>query len=245
MTAPRRSAGPPAPGALDRTDPAAGLGAVRRHVARACAQADRDPASVTLVAASKTVPGEIVDRVIEAGYAVYGENRVQEARDKWPALRKRHPDVRLHLLGPLQSNKVRDAVALFDAIHSVDRPSLCRALARECAERGRQPELFVQVNTGTEAQKAGIGVDGVDGFLTACRQRYQLEITGLMCIPPVDEPPVPHFALLARIAAHHGLPHLSMGMSTDFAPAIACGATHVRVGSAIFGARPQNRRLEG
>lgn len=237
MTTPLRSAGVP-PSAEHRPDPVAGLDAVRRVVAQACARAGREPSSVTLVAASKTVPAEIVERVIEAGHGVYGENRVQEAKAKWPALRAQHPDVRLHLLGSLQSNKVRDAVAVFDAIHSVDRPSLCRALARECAERGRQPELFVQLNTGAEAQKAGVAVADIDGFLTDCRDTYDLQISGLMCIPPADEPPVPHFTLLAEIAARHGLNHLSMGMSTDFAMAIACGATHVRVGSAIFGSRP-------
>lgn len=234
MTTPSRS---PAPGGSHRPDPAIGLDAVRRAVADACARADRDPGSVTLVAASKTVPAEAIDQAIEAGHGVYGENRVQEARSKWPALRDRYPDVELHLLGPLQTNKVREAVALFDVIHSVDRPGLCQALARECARRGRQPELFVQINTGAEAQKAGVAVDAVDGLLTACRQTYDLEIAGLMCIPPADESPAPHFALLATIAAHHGLEHLSMGMSTDYASAIECGATHVRVGSAIFGSR--------
>ncbi|MGH3914004.1 MAG: YggS family pyridoxal phosphate-dependent enzyme [Pseudonocardiaceae bacterium] len=237
MTTPLWSTGSP-PSAEHRPDPVAGLDAVRRAVAQACAGAGREPSSVTLVAASKTVPVEILDRAIEAGHRVYGENRVQEAKAKWPALGERHPDVRLHLLGPLQSNKVRDALAVFDAIHSVDRPSLCRALARECAERGRQPELFVQVNTGAEAQKAGVAVPDVDGFLADCRNTYDLEISGLMCIPPADEPPAPHFTLLAEIAARHGLSQLSMGMSTDFATAIACGATHVRVGSAIFGSRP-------
>lgn len=237
MTTPLRSAGVPPP-AEHRPDPVAGLDAVRRAVAQACAQAGRELSSVMLVAASKTVPAEIVAQAIEAGQRVYGENRVQEARAKWPALRERYPDVRLHLLGQLQSNKVRDAVGVFDAIHSIDRPSLCRALARECAQQGRQPELFVQVNTGAEAQKAGVAVPDIDGFLTDCRDTYELEIGGLMCLPPADEPPAPHFTLLAQIAARHGLSHLSMGMSTDFATAIACGATHVRVGSAIFGPRP-------
>ncbi|MGH3794488.1 MAG: YggS family pyridoxal phosphate-dependent enzyme [Pseudonocardiaceae bacterium] len=237
MTSPFRSAGSPSP-AEHRPDPVAGLDAVRRVIVQACARAGREPWSVTLVAACKTVPAELVERAIEADHGVYGENRVQEARAKWPALRERHPDVRLHLLGPLQSNKVRDAVAVFDAIHSVDRPTLCRALARACGERGCQPELFVQVNTGAEAQKAGVAVTEVDGFLAGCRDTYDLEIGGLMCVPPAGEPPAPHFTLLAEIAARHGLSHLSMGMSTDFATAIACGATHVRVGSAIFGSRP-------
>jgi PLP dependent protein len=237
MTAPLWSAGQPLP-LGHRPDPVAGLDHIQRIVAQACAQAGREPSSVTLVAASKTVPAEMVERAIEAGHGVYGENRVQEAKGKWPALRERHPDVQLHLLGPLQSNKVRDAMAVFDAIHSVDRPSLCSALARECAKRSRRPELFVQVNTGAERQKAGVAVAEVDGFLAACRDTYDLEISGLMCIPPFEEPPAPHFRRLAEIAARHGLSRLSMGMSTDFAEAIICGATHVRVGSAIFGSRP-------
>lgn len=237
MTATSRSNATPAPDGTHRPDPVIGLEAVRRAVADACARAGRDPASVTLVAVSKTVPAEVVEQVIQAGHGVYGENRVQEAKAKWPALRTRFPDVELHLIGPLQTNKVREAVARFDAIHSVDRPGLCQALARECAKLGRQPELFLQVNTGAEEQKAGVDVGAVDGLLTACRQTYDLEIAGLMCIPPVDEPAAPHFALLATIAAHHGLELLSMGMSTDFASAIECGATHVRVGSAIFGPR--------
>ena len=237
MTAPQWPTESP-PSAGHRRDPVAGLRFVRRVVAQACAHAGREPSSVTLVAVSKTVPAEIVERAIEAGQRVYGENRVQEAKGKWSTLRERHPDVQLHLLGPLQSNKVRDAVAVFDAIHSVDRPSLCRALARECAERGRQPELFVQVNTGAEAQKAGVAVGEVDGFLVACRDTYGFDISGLMCIPPADEPPAPHFRLLAEIAARHELSRLSMGMSADCAEAINCGATHVRVGSAIFGSRP-------
>lgn len=237
MTAPLWYPSPATP-AGNRPDPVTGLDSIRRVIAQACTHADREPSSVTLVAVSKTVPAEIVERAIEAGHMVYGENRVQEAKGKWPALRERHPEVQLHLLGPLQSNKVRDAVDVFDAIHSVDRPSLCRVLARECADRGSRPELFVQVNTGAETQKAGVAVAEIDGFLVACRDTYDLEISGLMCIPPVDEPPAPHFRLLAEIAARHELSRLSMGMSMDFAEAITCGATHVRVGSAIFGSRP-------
>lgn len=237
MTAPSRSGHTSASGGSHRPHPAIGLDAVRRAIADSCARVDRDPGSVTVVAASKTVPAEAIGQAIEAGHRAFGENRVQEGRTKWPALRERHPDVELHLLGPLQSNKVRDAVALFDVIHSIGRPGICQALARECARQSHYPELFIQVNTGAEAQKAGVGVDAVESLLTACRQTGDLKVVGLMCIPPMDEPPAPHFALLARIAADHGLGGLSMGMSNDFAAAIECGATHVRVGSAIFGSR--------
>jgi PLP dependent protein len=226
------------PPGVDRPDPTIGLEAVRRAVAAACARASRDPRTVTLVAVSKTVPPDTVEPVIAAGQRVFGENRVQEAAAKWPPLRTRFADLELHLIGPLQTNKVREAVALFDVIHSVDRPGLCEALARQCAAQARRPGLFVQVNTGAEPQKAGVLPDDADRFLTACRQVHGLEIAGLMCIPPVHEPPAPHFSLLGRIAARNGLRCLSMGMSADFALAIELGATHVRVGSAIFGARP-------
>jgi PLP dependent protein len=175
--------------------------------------------------------------VIEAGQRTFGENRVQEANAKWPGLMAAHPGIELHLIGPLQSNKAGEAVALFDAIHSVDRPSVCEALAREIASQKRKPLLFVQINTGEEPQKAGIAPDEADTFIAACREKYGLQISGLMCIPPVDDAPAPHFALTAKIAARNGLAHLSMGMSADFAIAIALGATHVRVGSAIFGQR--------
>jgi hypothetical protein len=168
---------------------------------------------------------------------VFGENRVQEAKGKWPALLQTYPGLQLHLIGPLQSNKAKEAVALFDAIHSVDRPSICQALAKEIESQNRRPALFVQINTGEEPQKAGVAPGEADAFIAACRDKYGLTISGLMCIPPVDEPPAPHFALTAKIAARNGLTHLSMGMSADFAVAIAMGATHVRVGSAIFGAR--------
>jgi pyridoxal phosphate enzyme (YggS family) len=171
---------------------------------------------------------------------VFGENRVQEAKAKWPALKERHPGVQLHLVGPLQSNKVKEALTLFDAIHSVDRPSLCAALAKGVAKQGRQPQLFVEVNTGAEAQKAGVLPEQADAFLARCRDEYGLCIEGLMCIPPFDEPPAPHFALLAKIAKRNGLPFLSMGMSADFPRAIEFGATHVRVGTAIFGERKTN-----
>ena len=175
--------------------------------------------------------------VIAAGQRVFGENRVQEAKGKWPALISAYPDIALHLIGPLQSNKAKEAVALFDAIHSVDRPSICEALAKEINSQKKQPELFIQVNTGEEPQKAGVAPGEADAFIASCRDTYGLSISGLMCIPPVNEPPAAHFALTAKIAARNGLKNLSMGMSADFAVAIQLGATHVRVGSAIFGTR--------
>ncbi len=217
--------------------PAANLQAVEDEIVRACADARRDRAGVTLIAVSKTFDADAIAPVIAAGQRVFGENRVQEAKGKWPQLKAADPDIALHLIGPLQSNKAREAVALFDAIHSVDRSSLCEALAKEFARQERRPELFVQVNTGEEPQKAGIPPAEADAFIAACRDSYGLPISGLMCIPPVDEAPAPHFALTAKIAARNGLKNLSMGMSADFATAIAFGATHVRVGSAIFGAR--------
>ena len=214
-----------------------GLEAVRAEIVRACRDAGRDPAEVTLIAVSKTFGAEAIEPVIDAGQRVFGENRVQEAKAKWPPLMERHEDLSLHLIGPLQSNKAKEAVALFDAIHSVDRASLCEALAKEIAKQGRSPLLFVQVNTGAEPQKAGVLPEEADAFLAACRDTYGLTIAGLMCIPPVEEAPGPHFALTAQIAKRNGLKLLSMGMSADFASAIAMGATHVRVGSAIFGGR--------
>jgi PLP dependent protein len=213
---------------------------VRDEIARECVAARRDPASVTLVAISKTFDAAAIEPVIAAGQRVFGENRVQEAKAKWPALRERHGGIELHLVGPLQSNKAKEAVALFDAIHSVDRPSLCEALAKEIARQGRTPTLFVEINTGAEPQKAGVLPEETDAFITACRERYGLAIAGLMCLPPADEPPAPHFALIAKIARRNGLSLLSMGMSADFPLAIAFGATHVRVGTAIFGERTQN-----
>jgi pyridoxal phosphate enzyme (YggS family) len=213
------------------------LAAVEAEIARACRDARRDRASVTLIAVSKTFAADAIVPVIAAGQRVFGENRVQEAKAKWPALTTAYPDIKLHLIGPLQSNKAREAVALFDAIHSVDRPSICQALAKEIESQNRHPELFIQINTGEEPQKAGIAPGEADAFLASCRDTYGLEITGLMCIPPVNEPPAAHFALTAKIAARNGLKNLSMGMSADFATAIALGATHIRVGSAIFGHR--------
>ena len=213
------------------------LAQVRAEISRACAEAKRDPASVTLVAISKTFGVEAIEPVIAAGQRVFGENRVQEARAKWPALKALYPDVALHLVGPLQSNKAKEAVALFDAIHSLDRASLAEALAKEIARQGRAPTLFVEVNTGAEPQKSGVLPEETDAFIAACRERHGLAIAGLMCIPPLDEPPAPHFALTAKIARRNGLPLLSMGMSADFPLAIAFGATHVRLGTAIFGHR--------
>lgn len=220
-----------------QSDPLANWRAVRAAIARAAAAAGRDPASVTLLAVGKGHRAEAMRALLAAGQPAFGENRVQEAAAKWPALKEAFPAARLHLIGPLQTNKVREAVALFDAIHSVDRPGLCEALAREHARQSRRPRLFVQVNTGAEPQKAGVLPGDTDGFLASCRDAHGLDIIGLMCIPPVDEPPAPHFALLAKIAARNGLKLLSMGMSADFALAIELGATHVRVGTAIFGAR--------
>jgi PLP dependent protein len=214
-----------------------GLSGVEQEIARACREARRDRSSVTLVAVSKTFEADAVVPVIEAGQRAFGENRVQEAKAKWPPLLAKYPGLALHLIGPLQSNKAREAVALFDAIHSVDRPSLCEALAREFKSQKRRPQLFVQLNTGEEPQKSGIAPAEADAFIASCREKYGLPISGLMCIPPVHDAPAPHFALTAKIAARNGLKNLSMGMSADFAVAISLGATHVRIGSAIFGNR--------
>jgi hypothetical protein len=214
-----------------------GLAAVEQEIARACKEARRERAAVTLIAVSKTFDADAILPVISVGQRTFGENRVQEAKGKWPTLMQSHPGLQLHLIGPLQSNKAKEAVALFDAIHSVDRVSICEALAKEIKSQGKQPQLFVQINTGEEPQKAGVPPQEADAFLAACRETYGLVISGLMCIPPVNDAPAPHFALTAKIAARNGLKNLSMGMSADFAVAIQMGATHVRVGSAIFGAR--------
>jgi pyridoxal phosphate enzyme (YggS family) len=213
------------------------LPAVESDILRACNEARRDRSSVTLIAVSKTFDADAIMPIIRAGQRVFGENRCQEAKAKWPGLISAYPDVNLHLIGPLQSNKAKEAVALFDAIHSVDRPSICQALAKEIDSQKRQPELFVQLNTGEEPQKAGVAPAEADAFIASCREKYGLLISGLMCIPPVNEAPAPHFALTAKIAARNGLKNLSMGMSADFTIAIQFGATHVRVGSAIFGSR--------
>jgi PLP dependent protein len=217
--------------------PSANLVQVRTEIVRACRDAGRDPAEVTLIAVSKTFAPDAIESVIAASQRVFAENRVQEAKTKWPSLLSRHEGIQLHLIGPLQSNKAKDAVALFDAIHSVDRVSLCEALGKEIGKQKRQPVLFVEINTGAETQKAGVLPQDADGFLAACRDQFGLRISGLMCIPPLDEAPGPHFALTAKIAKRNGLKLLSMGMSADFSAAIALGATHVRVGSAIFGER--------
>ena len=211
---------------------------VRADIARAADDFERDPASVTLVAISKTFPADDIAPVLEAGERVFGENYVQEAKGKWPGLRERFGPVELHLVGPLQSNKAQAAVELFDVVHSLDRPSLAEALAKAMDKMGRRPRLLVQVNTGEEPQKGGVLPGQADGFLSACRDRYGLVVEGLMGIPPIDEPPSPHFALLRSIAERNGLRTLSMGMSADYGAAIQLGATLVRVGSAIFGARP-------
>jgi pyridoxal phosphate enzyme (YggS family) len=214
------------------------LRAVMCDITDAARRAGRDPASVKLIAVSKTVPEHAIEEAIRLGQRRFGENRVQEAKAKWPALKERHPDLELHLIGPLQSNKVRDAIELFDVIHSVDRPKIAGALAEEMKRAGKPPRLLVQVNTGEEPQKAGVLPGETDAFVARCRDEYGLMIEGLTCIPPFDEEPAMHFALLAKIAARLGLEELSMGMSGDFKKAIAFGATYVRIGTAIFGARP-------
>jgi pyridoxal phosphate enzyme (YggS family) len=213
------------------------LATIRLHIARAAAESGRQPGSVTLVAVSKTFEAGAIRPVLEVGQRVFGENRVQEAKSKWPGLRDQYPGVELHLIGPLQTNKVKEACALFDVIETVDRPALADELAREMRKSGRQPRLYVQVNTGEEPQKAGIAPRETDAFLAYCRETLGLAIEGLMCIPPVDQPPSPHFALLRKIAERNAIDILSMGMSADFEEAIQLGATHVRVGSAIFGHR--------
>ena len=213
------------------------IASIRARIAVAAREIGRAPATVHLVAVSKTYEAEAILPVLEAGHRLFGENRVQEAKAKWPALRERFPDLQLALIGPLQSNKAAEAVALFDAIHSIDREKIARAIAAEIARQGKRPQLFVQVNTGEEPQKAGIAPGEIGAFLRLCRDELGLAIAGLMCIPPVDEEPAVHFALLATLARENGLTGLSMGMSADFETAVQFGATHVRIGSAIFGAR--------
>jgi pyridoxal phosphate enzyme (YggS family) len=213
------------------------LAAVQDRMTVAAEAAGRDAASVRLIAIGKTFGADSIVPVIEAGHRIFGENRVQEARAKWPELRARWPGIELHLVGALQSNKAREAVQLFDAIHSIDRPKVAEALAQEMARQGRGLELFIQVNTGEEPQKAGVAPREAGTLLRTCRDDLGLAIAGLMCIPPHDEEPAVHFAFLAKLAAELGLAGLSMGMSADFETAIAFGATHVRVGSEIFGSR--------
>ncbi|MGE0701278.1 MAG: YggS family pyridoxal phosphate-dependent enzyme [Hyphomicrobiaceae bacterium] len=210
---------------------------VREHIAAAAREAERDPSSVTLVAVSKTFDAEHIRPVLTAGQRVFGENRVQEAKGKWPGLRAEFPGVELHLIGPLQSNKAREAVELFDVIHTVDRPKIAQALAVEMARLARRPSLFVEVNTGEEAQKAGVAPRDAAALVHLARDELKLPVVGLMCIPPHDEEPALHFALLAKLAKELGLDKLSMGMSADYETAVNLGATHVRVGSAIFGHR--------
>jgi hypothetical protein len=212
------------------------LSEIRARIAAAEAAAGRPPGSVRLIAVSKVQPLDRIEAVLDAGHRLFGENRVQEAAGKWPALRARYPGTEVHLIGPLQTNKARQALELFEAIHSVDRPKLAQTLARLAQEMGRCPDLFVQVNSGEEPQKAGVAPAEADALVAECRA-LGLPVVGLMCIPPVGEDPSRHFALLAAIAARNGLAGLSMGMSEDFEQAIAQGATHVRVGSALFGAR--------
>lgn len=219
------------------TEIPARLRLVFEEIALAAEGADRDPDETKLIAVSKTVPAAVIEEAIESGQRLFGENRVQEALGKWPALKELHADIELHLIGPLQSNKVREAVALFDVIETLDRPKLARALAEEMERQGTRPRLFVQVNTGEEPQKAGIAPEETASFIALCRDTFDLNIDGLMCIPPFDEEPAMHFALLAKLADELGIEELSMGMSGDFAKAVAFGATYVRVGSAIFGKR--------
>jgi pyridoxal phosphate enzyme (YggS family) len=213
-----------------------GLIEIRNRISRACAAAERPEQDVHLIAVSKIQPLERVESVLDQGHRLFGENRVQEAAGKWPEFKTRFEGISVHLLGPLQSNKARQAFGLFDAIHSLDRPKLAQTLARLAQEEGHCPELFVQVNTGEEPQKAGVLPGDADGFIAECR-KMDLPVVGLMCIPPVEETPSLHFSLLRKIGERNGLDGLSMGMSSDFEQAIALGATHIRVGSAIFGER--------
>lgn len=216
---------------------AANLADVRAKIAKAARAANRDPAAITLIAVAKTHGQDAVRAALAAGQLTFGENRVQEAKAKYPEVKADHPALDLHLIGPLQSNKAREAVALFDAIHTLDRDSLAETLAAEIKRAGRTPKLFVQVNTGEEPQKAGVAPQDALAFVARCREAHGLQLSGLMCIPPADDVPAPHFALLLKLARDAGLDELSMGMSGDYETAIRLGATHIRVGTAIFGAR--------
>ncbi|HEU4475201.1 MAG TPA: YggS family pyridoxal phosphate-dependent enzyme [Methyloceanibacter sp.] len=224
--------------APDTIEVPARLALVREEIVLAAEAAGRDPADVKLVAVTKTVALEAIEQAIGAGQRMFGENRVQEAQRKWPTIKERHPDLELHLIGPLQTNKVREAVALFDVIETVDRPKLARVLAEEMERSDTRPRLFVQVNTGEESQKTGVAPGEAEAFVSLCRDTFGLAIDGLMCIPPFDQDPAPHFALLSKLAEKIGVEELSMGMSGDFAQAVRLGATYVRIGTAIFGARP-------
>jgi pyridoxal phosphate enzyme (YggS family) len=221
----------------DKVDVAANLTTVRETIGGAAREVGRDPDAVTLIAVSKAQPVERIEAALGAGARIYGENYVQEAASRWPELRERHPDVELHLIGALQTNKAREAVALFDVVQTLDRPRLAAALAKEMARQGKRLRLFVQVNTGVEPQKAGVLPADADAFIASCRDEHGLEVEGLMAIPPADEDIALHAAFLAKIAARNGLASISIGMSDDYADAIRFGATHVRVGSAIFGPR--------
>lgn len=214
----------------------ANLVQVRAQIAAACG----DAVPPTLIAVTKTVPAERIRPVIEAGQRHFGENRIQEAEAKWPSLRRDTTGIMLHLIGSLQTNKTAEAVALFDVIHTVDRPKLAEKLSLEMARQNRRPDCFIQINIGQESQKAGIDTRDADAFIVECREKFRLPIIGLMCVPPVDEEPSPYFALLREIARRHNLKNLSMGMSADFEIALIFGATHIRVGSAIFGDRPRS-----
>jgi hypothetical protein len=221
------------------SDVAERIEAIRAGIDQAARAVDRDPAQVALIAVSKKQPEERVQAALDAGHWVFGENRVQEAQGRWTERRQQIPDLELHLVGALQSNKAKEAVALFDAIHSVDRESVAKALAKEIDKQGRRLALFVQINTGEEPQKAGIAPGDADAFIAWCRNELDLPVVGVMCLPPSDEEPAPHFALLAKIGSRNGLNQLSMGMSGDYETAVQLGATHVRVGSALFGERTQ------
>ena len=213
------------------------LADIKTRIAEAAREDKRSPEDVTLIAVSKTFDASAILPVLEVGHRVFGENRVQEAKGKWPELKARFPDIELHLIGPLQSNKAKEAVELFDAIHSIDRPKIAKAIAEEMKAQGKTLRLFVQVNTGEEAQKAGVAPAEVQAFVAMCQGELGLKIDGLMCIPPVDDEPGVHFAFLDKLAMECGLPGRSMGMSSDYETAVKFGATHVRVGSAIFGVR--------
>ena len=219
------------------SDPKANLTEICARIETAAKRAGRSADEVSLIAVAKRQPPDRIDALLQAGHRVFGENRVQEAADKWPALKRAYPDVELHMVGPLQSNKAADAIALFDVIHSIDRMKLARKVAEEIAAAQRDPELFVQINTGEEPQKSGVMPRQADEFIRQCREELQLRISGLMCLPPIDEEASLHFALLAKIARRNGVENLSMGMSGDFETAIIFGATHIRVGTALFGDR--------
>jgi pyridoxal phosphate enzyme (YggS family) len=214
------------------------LAAAQAKIGAAAKAAGRDPGDVELIVVSKTFGAPEILPLLQAGHRVFGENRVQEAKGKWPELKATYPDLKLHLIGPLQSNKAKEAVELFDAIHTIDRPKIARALAEEMGKQGKRLQLFIQVNTGEEPQKAGVVPGELPALVSLCREELGLEIAGLMCIPPVEEEPAIHFAFLEKLAAENGLTQLSMGMSDDYETAVSFGATHVRVGSAIFGSRP-------